>query len=419
MFDSELSLAIRSHFPALDRRIDGRSPAFFDGPAGSQVPREVIEAMGDYLANHNANSGGVFATSLETERILEASRAAAADLVGSPSTREVVFGPNMTSLTFSLSRSLSRTWREGDEVIVTDLDHQANIAPWRLAARERGVVVRVVPFHLESCTLDLDALGRLLSPRTRLVAVGMASNAVGTVTDVAAVAAMARRAGALTYVDAVHFAPHGVIDVGAIGCDFLACSAYKFFGPHVGILWGRTELLAELTPYRVPPASDEVPWRWEAGTMNHEGIAGTGAAIRWIASLAAADSPGVTGAEAGGGSFRERLVAGFAAVDRIELPLLARLMAGLRAIPGARIHGPPEGHLRTPTIALTIEGQHPMAIAERLAGEAIFVWAGDFYASTVIDRLGLRESGGVVRIGLAPYNTAEEVDRLLEVLSVV
>jgi cysteine desulfurase family protein (TIGR01976 family) len=402
MFDRTLNRAVRSHFPALARQIDGRSPAFFDGPAGSQVPRQVIDAISDYLAHHNANTGGAFATSVATDATLDGARETAADFLGAPSAREVVFGANMTTLTFALSRSLARTWREGDEVIVTDLDHQANIAPWRLAARDAGAVVKVVPFDPESCTLDLEALERLLSPRTRLVAVGMASNAVGTITDVGRVAAMAREVGALTFVDAVHFAPHRAIDVKAIQCDFLACSAYKFFGPHVGVLWGRTEHLAGLTPYRVPPASDEVPWRWETGTLNHEGIAGTAAAMEWIASLG------------GEGERRERMIEGMAAIHSLEGPLLRRLMDGLRAIPGARVHGPPEGHPRTPTVALTLAGRDPAAVAAELARAGIFVWSGDFYASTVVDRLGLRASGGVIRIGLAPYNTPEEVDRLLE-----
>jgi cysteine desulfurase family protein (TIGR01976 family) len=403
MNQETLSTRIRNDFPALQRQIEGRSPAYFDGPAGSQVPRQVIDAVADYLANHNANTGGAFTTSVETDAIIEGAREWAAAFLGSGSSREVVFGANMTSLTFALSRSLSRTWAAGDEVIVTELDHQANIAPWRMAAEERGVTVKVVPFHRESCTLDLEAYARLLTPRTRLVAVGYASNAVGTVNDVTHVATLARQVGALTFVDAVHRAPHGLLDVEAIGCDFLSCSAYKFFGPHVGILWGRNELLTALTPYRVPPSSNEAPGRWETGTLNHEGIAGTGAAIRWIASLAR-----------GEGDRRERVAAGMQAIEGIEGPLLARLLDGLSSIPGVRVHGPPRGHPRTPTVAMTLEGEHPSVVAETLASEGIFVWAGDFYAPSVIAGLGLAESGGVVRIGLAPYNTAGEVDRLLE-----
>ena len=397
---------IRSDFPALTRAVNGRVPAFFDGPAGSQVPRRVIDAVSDYLAYHNANTGGDFATSRESDSIIESARVRVAAFLGAGSPREIVFGANMTTLTFALSRSLRRTWQPGDEVIVTDLDHQANVAPWRLAAEDAGARVLTVPFDPESCTLDLATYERLLSPRTRLVAVGYASNAVGTVTDVARVAELARDAGALSFVDAVHYAPHGSIDVQALGCDFLACSAYKFFGPHVGILHGREQHLAELEPYRVPPASNEVPGRWETGTLNHEGIAGTAAAIEWIAGLAGDE-----------GGMRERIVAGMKVIEELERPLFRSIREGLLAIPGARIHGPPDDHPRTPTLALTLEGHSPATLARRLAENGIYVWAGDFYASSVIDRLGLREAGGVVRIGLAPYNTQEEVDRLLAVVA--
>jgi cysteine desulfurase family protein (TIGR01976 family) len=397
---------IRSDFPALTRAVNGRVPAFFDGPAGSQVPRRVIDAVSDYLAYHNANTGGDFATSRESDSIIESARVRVAAFLGAGSPREIVFGANMTTLTFALSRSLRRTWQPGDEVIVTDLDHQANVAPWRLAAEDAGARVLTVPFDPESCTLDLATYERLLSPRTRLVAVGYASNAVGTVTDVARVAELARDAGALSFVDAVHYAPHGSIDVQALGCDFLACSAYKFFGPHVGILHGREQHLAELEPYRVPPASNEVPGRWETGTLNHEGIAGTAAAIEWIAGLAGDE-----------GGMRERIVAGMKVIEELERPLFRSIREGLLAIPGARIHGPPADHPRTPTLALTLEGHSPATLARRLAENGIYVWAGDFYASSVIDRLGLREAGGVVRIGLAPYNTQEEVDRLLAVVA--
>jgi cysteine desulfurase family protein (TIGR01976 family) len=398
-----LTERIRKDFPALMREVAGQTPAFFDGPAGSQVPRQVIEAMTTYLAAHNANTGGWFATSRETDEIIERARVRVASFLGAPNPANVVFGGNMTTLTFSISRSLKRRWSAGDEIIVTDLDHQANIAPWRMAAEEAGAEVRVVPFHPESCTLDFDALEKLLTSRTRLVAVGLASNAVGTVTDAARVAALARQVGALSFVDAVHFAPHRLIDVSSIGCDFLTCSAYKFFGPHVGILWGKEEHLSGLTPYKVPPASDSSPGRWETGTLNHEGIAGTGAAVEWIASLGGED-----------GDLRERIAAGMRTIQGLEDPLLQQLLTGLRSIPGVTVYGPPAGHPRTPTLAFTSRNETAGQLAERLAGEAVFVWAGDFYAPTVIDRLGLRERGGVVRVGLAPYNTAAEVDRLLE-----
>jgi cysteine desulfurase family protein (TIGR01976 family) len=291
-------------------------------------------------------------------------------------------------------------------VIVTMLDHPANVAPWRAAARDAGAIVREVPFDPVTCTLEMDALRAALGPRTRLVAVGYASNALGTVNDVAEVARLAADVGALSFVDAVHFAPHGVLDVQAVGCDFLACSAYKFFGPHTGVLWGRRELLEGLDPYKVPPAADTAPERWETGTLNHEGIAGTAAAVEWIASLAPAPR----------GGWRERVVGGMRAIEALERPLLDRVLDGLSGLRRVRLHGPPAGHPRTPTVALTVDGTSAGAVSERLAREGIFVWDGDFYASTVIDHLGLRERGGVVRVGLAPYNTEEEVDRLLEAL---
>lgn len=403
-----LTRRIRAQFPALSRTVGGRVPAYLDGPAGSQVPQSVIDAVADYLAFRNANTGGSFLTSVETEEVIETARSRVTALLGAPSPREIAFGQNMTTLTYALSRALRRGWGPGDELVVTDLDHQANVAPWRLAAEEAGMTVRTIPFDPESCTLDLEAMEAAIGPRTRLVAVGYASNAVGTVNDVRRVARLAREAGALSFVDAVHFAPHGVIDVQAIGCDFLACSAYKFFGPHVGILWGRRELLEAVTPDKVPPAPDTTPERWETGTLSHEGIAGTAAAVEWIASLAPSS-------EADG--WRARVAAGMEAIEAMEAPLFARLLEGVREIPGARVFGPPAGHPRTPTLAFTLEGSSPADIARSLAAEGIFVWDGDFYASTVIDGLGLRESGGVVRVGLAPYNTAEEVERLLEALT--
>jgi cysteine desulfurase family protein (TIGR01976 family) len=401
------SQEIREQFPALGRMVGGRPVAFFDGPAGSQVPRMVIDAVSGYLSYHNANTHGTFATSRETDETIERARLRIAAFLGARSPGEVVFGANMTTLTFALSRALRLDWSPGDEVIVTELDHQANVAPWRRAAEDAGALVRTVGFDPRSCTLDMAQLEGFIGPRTRLVAVGYSSNAVGTVNDVRRVANLAREAGALSFVDAVHFAPHGVIDVEEIGCDFLACSAYKFFGPHLGILWGRRELLESGRPYKVPPASDAAPDRWETGTLSHEGIAGAAAAVEWIASLAADQTA----------AWRERIVAGMETIEAMERPLLDRLVNGLGAIPGVRLYGPPAGVARAPTVALTVAGRSPLDVAGRLGEEGIFVWAGDFYATTVIDRLGLRESGGVVRIGLAPYNTAEEVDRLLDALA--
>lgn len=401
----QFAARVRADFPVFERRIGGRSIAFFDGPGGSQVPRQVGDAVRDYLLMHNANTHGFFATSEETDAAITGAREAMAAFLNAPSPGEVAFGANMTTLTFHLSRSLGREWGPGDEVIVSQLDHQANVAPWRRMAEDRGMTVHVVPFCTERFTLDLDALERALSPRTRLVAVGAASNAIGTVNDVARVAALARQAGALSFVDAVHYAPHALPDVQAIGCDFLACSAYKFFGPHVGILWGRGEHLERLTPYKVPPASNASPERWETGTLNHEGIAGTAAAVDWIASLAD-DGPG--------NNRRARLERAYAAVHAHETGLFARLHAELSAIPGVRIYGPPADGARTPTAGFTIEGVSPDEAARRLGAEGVFVWNGDFYATTVCDALGLSDCGGLIRAGVAPYTTGEDVDRLVD-----
>ena len=395
---------VRADFPVFERRIGGKPIAFFDGPGGSQVPRQVGDAVRDYLLMHNANTHGFFATSEETDAIITRAREWMAAFLNAPSPREVAFGQNMTTLTFALSRALGRQWGPGDEIIVSQLDHQANVAPWRLMAEDRGIKVHVVPFSPDTFTLDLDALERTLSPRTRLVAVGAASNAIGTVNDVARVAHLARQAGALSFVDAVHYAPHRLPDVQAIGCDFLACSAYKFFGPHVGILWGRTEHLEGLTPYKVPPASNAAPERWETGTLNHEGIAGTAAAVEWLASL---DSGGA-------GNNRQALENAYAAIHAHETRLFARMYEGLSAIPGVRVYGPRADGQRTPTAGFTLEGVSPDEAARRLGAEGVFVWNGDFYATTVCDVLGLSDCGGLIRAGIAPYTTDEDVERLID-----
>jgi cysteine desulfurase family protein (TIGR01976 family) len=399
----QFAARVRADFPVFERRIGGKSIAFFDGPGGSQVPRQVGDAVRDYLLMHNANTHGFFATSEETDAAITRARANMAAFLNAPSPREIAFGANMTTLTFHLSRSLGREWGPGDEVIVSELDHQANVAPWRRMAEDRGVEVHVVPFSPETFTLDLDALERALSPRTRLVAVGAASNAIGTVNDVTAVASLAREAGALSFVDAVHLAPHRLPDVQAIGCDFLACSAYKFFGPHVGILWGRTEHLERLTPYKVPPAANTSPERWETGTLNHEGIAGTAAAVEWIASLG----------EAPATHLREALWGAYQAIEAHETELFARLHTGLGDIRGVRVYGPAADGRRTPTAGFTVEGVSPDEAARRLGAEGVFVWNGDFYATTVCDVLGLSDCGGLIRAGVAPYTTADDVDRLV------
>lgn len=399
---------VRADFPVFQKRLVGGRPiAFFDGPGGSQVPRAVADAVSSYLCDHNANTHGHFATSEETDATITSAREAVGDFLGA-APGEVVFGANMTTLTFAFSRALGATWGPGDEVVVTDLDHQANVAPWRRMAEDRGMTVRAVPFDPETMQLDYAALEGALSSRTRLVAVGAASNAVGTVNEVSRVTRLAREAGALSYVDAVHYAPHRLVDVAELGCDFLACSAYKFFGPHVGILWGRSEHLERLAAYKVPPASDTAPEKWETGTLNHEGIAGTGAAVEWIASL---DPHGDGHA---GQPRRQALRRAFGRIEEHESALVARLLGELAGIPGVRVYGPPAGAPRTPTVGFTVEGADPQAVAGRLGEEGVFVWNGNFYALTVCERLGLEGCGGMIRSGLAPYSTEEDVERLVD-----
>lgn len=400
---SDFPARVRADFPVFDRRVAGRTIAFFDGPGGSQVPAAVADRVRDYLLHHNANTHGSFATSVETDAGISGARERMAALLNAASPDEIVFGANMTTLTFHLARSLGAEWGHGDEVVVTRLDHQANVAPWRRMAEDRGMTVREVPFLADGCALDYGALGALLSERTRLVAVGAASNAVGTINDVGRVAEAARAVGALVFVDAVHYAPHRLPDAAAWDADFVACSAYKFFGPHVGVLRGRAEHLERLRPYKVPPAADSSPERWETGTLNHEGIAGAGAAVDWIASLAT-----------DGGGLRERLTSAYARMEAYESALYRRLHEGLEAIPGVRLHGQPADGMRTPTAAFTVAGRSPAEVARALGDEAVFVWNGDFYATGVCDALGLTEGGGLVRAGVAPYTSDEDVERLLD-----
>lgn len=409
--------ALRSQFPALQQVDSAGWPyLYLDGPGGTQVPQSVIAAMADYLAHYNANLHGSFATSRRTDEIVEAARRAAADFLNAPSPEEIVFGPNMTTLTFHISRALERELRPGDEVVVTRLDHDANIAPW-LRLQERGVVVRWADFHPEDCTLDMEGLQGLLSERTRLVAVGYASNAVGTINDVSRIASWAHQVGALVYVDAVHYAPHGPIDVQAIGCDFLVCSAYKFFGPHLGFLWGRREVLERLRPDKVRPAPEEIPARFETGTQIHEALAGLVAAIDYLAEVGAQYGKPFIASFPGFHGRRLHLKAGLAAIQTYERQLVWPLIAGLQAVPGLRIWGitnPARAAERVPTVSFTMEGLTPQEIARRLGEESIFVWDGNFYALAVTERLGLEERGGLLRVGLVHYNTAAEVERLLE-----
>lgn len=403
--------ACRRQFPALAREFDGKPAVYFDGPAGSQTPRRVMDAMVAYMSERNANHGGLFPTSRESDAMLDDARAAAADLLGAKNPREIVFGANMTTLTFALSRALARTWQPGDEIVVTRLDHDANFTPWTLAARDAGATVKHVDVRANDCTLDLDDLQAKLSPRTRLVAVGCASNAVGTVNPVAQITSMAHKVGAQVFLDAVHYAPHRLLDVAGWGSDYLACSAYKFFGPHVGVLWGREQLLASLPAYKVRPASDEVPDRWMTGTQNHEGIAGTLAAIEYLAELGRGASPGL--------SRRHALIAAFARIHAHENQLAERMLAGLAQLPEIRVWGitdPAKFADRVPTFGVSHARLSPTEIAERLGAQGIFVWHGNFYALPLTEALGL-EPAGLVRIGLLHYNTVEEIDRLLAALA--
>jgi cysteine desulfurase family protein (TIGR01976 family) len=392
--------ARRAHFPALERTHAGRPVAYFDGPGGTQVPRAVADAMVDYLFHHNANTHWAFPTSVETDALLLDARAALADFLGA-ARHEIAFGNNMTTITFHLARALGRGWGPGDEVVVTELDHHANVAPWRALERERGVVVRSVRVRPEDGTLDWASLEAALSPRTRLVAVGAASNAVGTITDVARAAQLAKAAGALCFVDAVHYAPHALVDVRAIGCDFLACSAYKFYGPHVGVLFGRHDLLQSLDVPKLLPAPDSAPDRLETGTQNHEGIVGAAAAVNFLAALGT------------GTSRRDRLASAFSRLHGEGRALLTRLWDGLSAVAGVRLYGPPPTAPRTPTVSFTVADRNPAEVTAKLVERGVFVSHGDFYASTVVERMG-QGTHGMVRAGCACYTTADEVDRLVE-----
>ncbi len=408
-FDVENS---RRQFPALARSVAGKQAIFLDGPAGSQTPQCVIDAMVDYLAHTNANHGGVFATSRESDHILHEARRAAADFVGTRDPDEIVFGANMTSLTFALSRALAHTWQPGDEVLVTQLDHDGNVAPWMLAANDAGATIREVRVRPEDCTLDLDDLKEKLSPRTKLAAITCASNLAGTITPLREIARLVQKHGALLYLDATHLAPHRLLDVARWDCDFLVCSAYKFFGPHVGLLWGKRELLGMLPAYKVRPAGNGLPDRWMTGTQNHEGIAGLRAAIDYLAEIG-------WRVAIGAGERRAAIVAAMEAIAAHEQSLSRHLLAGLAAMESIRVHGvcqPNRLDERVPTVAFTHKWLKPRAIAERLAEQGIFAWHGHNYALRLSESLGL-EPDGAVRIGLLHYNTTAEIDRTLEVLA--
>jgi cysteine desulfurase family protein (TIGR01976 family) len=390
---------IRAAFPALERRHQGHPVAYFDGPGGTQVPRSVVNAMEAYLYHHNANTHWPYPTSVETDELILAARRTIADFLGATAV-EIAFGANMTTLTFHLARALGWGWDAGDTVVVTELDHHANVAPWRALERDRGVTVKAVPMLPETGQLDWGRLEALVSERPRLLAIGGASNALGTINDLTRAVALARAAGTMTFIDAVHLAPHEPIDVGKLGCDFLACSAYKFYGPHVGILYARQDVLASLDVPKLLPAPDSVPERIETGTLNHEGIVGAAAAVNYLAALSAGEAR------------RARLATTFAELRARGEALLQRLRTGLDALEGVRLLGPGPGSRRTPTVAFTVANHTSEMVARSLARRGVFVSCGDFYATTVVERLGV--STGLVRAGCACYTTAEEVDRLID-----
>ncbi len=410
---------LRAEFPALQQTANGRPIIFFDGPGGTQVHASVIEAMNRYYTEANSNAHGAFLFSRRTDETTSEARRALADFVNAPRPDEIVFGPNMTSITFSVSRAIGRTLAPGDEIVVTRLDHEANVSPW-VALEERGVVVRHADLRPADCTLDMDSLEAAITGRTKLVAIGYASNATGTINDVRRIAEMAHAVGAWLYVDAVQYAPHGSIDVQAIDCDFLVCSSYKFFGPHLGALYGRYELLESLPAYKVRPADDIPPDKFETGTPNFEALAGATAAVNYLSSVGRRFGDEFVAESANCEGRRSDLGAGMAAIRAYETEECKRLVVGLQEIPGLRIYGitdPAQFDWRVPTVSFTLGGLPPREIARRLDESNIFAWDGNFYALPVTERLGLEERGGLLRVGLTHYNTAEEVDTLLGVLA--
>jgi cysteine desulfurase family protein (TIGR01976 family) len=392
---------IRARFPALGRRYEDHPVAYFDGPGGTQVPAFVVERMSDYLLHHNANTHWHFPTSLETDAALDEARRALADFLNArPS--EIAFGNNMTSLTFHVARGLGREWGPGDEIVLTELDHHANVAPWQALERERGVTIRTVGMNVETGQLDWTAMEATVGPRTRLVAVGAASNALGTINDVAAAGRLVHAVGGLLFVDAVHYAPHTLVDVDALACDLLACSAYKFYGPHVGVLFGRHDLLSRVDVPKLAPAPSTAPERIETGTQNHEGIVGAGAAIDFLASLDRGSST----------NRRAALESVFGTLHARGHELVTRLYDGLAAIPGVRVYGPAPDQPRTPTVAFVVKDRTSDEVARELVSRGLFLSNGDFYATSAIARLG-HSADGVVRAGCACYTTPDEVERLL------
>ncbi len=408
----------RGHFPALGRLYQGQRLVFFDNPGGTQVPQQVIDHTTTYFQHSVANVHGQFLTSQRTDAVIEECHAGLAALLGG-APDEIVLGANMTSLTFAFSRSLAREWQPGDEIVVTTLDHDANITPWRMAAEDRGVTVRQVAINLEDCTLDWADLTSKITPRTKLVAVGWSSNAVGTLTDVRRVIELAHSVGALCFVDAVQAVPHIPCDVAALGADFVACSAYKFFGPHIGVLWSKREHLERLTAYKVRPAPETLPSRWETGTQNHEGQAAINGALEYLGGLGVSYIDRYEDQIGSAAGQRATLLAAMCAIREYEHDLGQYLIVGLQSIPGVRIYGitaPERAAERVPTVAFCRAGLHPEAIAAKLGANGIAVWSGHYYALELIERLGLAQTGGMVRVGLAHYNTRDEIDQMLNLV---
>jgi cysteine desulfurase family protein (TIGR01976 family) len=420
MLSSETEIAapfdiawVRSQFPALSQTVNGQPAAFLDGPGGTQVPHKVIHAITDYLQHSNANTCGAYATSRRTDAVIAGARAAVADFLGCDGD-EIVFGPNMTTLTFALSRSIGRDLGPGDEVVVTHLDHDANVSTWR-SLEERGVRVRFADIQEKDCTLDMQHLARQITAKTKLVAVGYASNAVGTINDVKEVVRLAHQVGALAFVDAVHYGPHGLIDVRTIDCDFLACSTYKFFGPHMGVLYGKREHLKRLQPYKVRALVNEVPNRWEMGTLNHECIAGIAACVEYLADLGRHVNSEST-------NRRSALISAFQTIQAYERTLAERMLRGLLAIPGLKVYGITDLQKlanRTPTFAVRVDGHTPLELATKLGDRGFFTWDGNYYALNLTERLDVEKSGGFLRIGLVHYNTAEEVNGVVAALQAI
>src|SRR2546429_1849381 len=400
----------RAQFPALAQTVNGHPAVFLDGPGGTQVPKRVIEPFSAYPPRNMPNPGGAYAPSRNTDATIAEARRAMADFFNCDPD-EVVFGPNMTTLTYAVSRSIGRELHPGDEILLTHLDHDANISPWR-ALEERGVTIRLAEINEEDCTLDMHDLTAKITERTKPVAVGYASNAVGTINHAEEVIRLAHKAGALAYIDAVHYAPHGPIDVRALDCDFLVCSTYKFFGPHMGVLYGKREHLRRLEPYKVRANTNAIPNRWEWGTLNHECIAGIAACVDYLADLGRrGDRPATTR--------RTALLAAYHAIQKHERILAERLIRGLAAIPRLKIYGitdPRRFDQRCPTIAVRIAGHTPLELATALGERGFFTWDGNYYALNLTERLDVEKDGGLLRIGLVHYNTSEEVDRLINAL---